>query len=416
MIYFRVRLYEYMVTPFFAKAVLILGCIWPISCQAQTWTPQPEFPGVERDDGTSFVVGSTAYCGTGITAGFGTWADFYAFDMDAGTWSNIASLPTSEIRQYAVGFSGGAYGYVFGGTDAGIFFNDLWRYEPELDSWTPMTPMPAEGRSGAMCFVIGEDAYIMGGKTPELQALDEVWVYHMDADSWEQKAPMPFGSRWRASAAAIEGLGYLIFGRDAELADYNTAYRYDPTLDEWTALEPFPGVGRIYVAMQVVGNHLMAFSGSDLSSNIYADLWRFDVTTQTWTALTPLPAPARRGGMSFTDGSNFYYTTGLNADFERLKETWKASGLTNVEDMYGGTGMALYPNPCEDVCYLKMKEIQPSAHVDLRVCDARGRTWIEYSGTYSDEMQIDISNLDCGLYIIQLIHEKGAYNGRLVKY
>lgn len=84
-----------------------------------------------------------------------------------------------------MGFSDGTFGYVCGGTN-GDFFNDLWKYDPNADSWTELTALPASGRSGAAAFVIGQTAYIVGGRDENNNALDEVWAYEMASDEWTQ--------------------------------------------------------------------------------------------------------------------------------------------------------------------------------------------------------------------------------------
>ena len=36
----------------------------------QTWQQIGDFPSTERDDGTCFIIGNTAYCGTGLKTGW----------------------------------------------------------------------------------------------------------------------------------------------------------------------------------------------------------------------------------------------------------------------------------------------------------------------------------------------------------
>src|SRR4051812_11286093 len=95
----------------FAKIFLNLSLLCTLhTAKSQTWQPATDFPSTERDDGTSFIIGTKAYCGTGYLPWFTTTADFYAYDMAVGTWQTVASLPAGEERQYASGFSAGGYG------------------------------------------------------------------------------------------------------------------------------------------------------------------------------------------------------------------------------------------------------------------------------------------------------------------
>jgi N-acetylneuraminic acid mutarotase len=111
---------------------------------AQSWFQMPDFPGVERDDGASFVIQDIAYCGSGVVP-FVALGDFYAFDLLSESWDTISPLPTGQERQYAAAFSNDSLGFLFGGF-AGSFLNDLWQYDPATDQWTQKSAMPSVGR------------------------------------------------------------------------------------------------------------------------------------------------------------------------------------------------------------------------------------------------------------------------------
>ena len=72
---------------------------------AQSWQQINDFPSSERDDGISFEIGNTSYCGTGLTPWFSATNDLYALDMNSDIWRSVSSLPIGAERQYASGFS-----------------------------------------------------------------------------------------------------------------------------------------------------------------------------------------------------------------------------------------------------------------------------------------------------------------------
>jgi N-acetylneuraminic acid mutarotase len=43
------------------------------------------------------------------------------------------------------------------------YLNDVWEYDPVLDSWTRIEDFPGSPRFGARAVVIGSGAYIIGG-------------------------------------------------------------------------------------------------------------------------------------------------------------------------------------------------------------------------------------------------------------
>ncbi|MGZ3931564.1 MAG: Kelch repeat-containing protein, partial [Bacteroidia bacterium] len=237
--------------------LVFFGCL-----QAQTWQQIPDFPGVERDDGVAFVINGKGYCGSGFKTGYSLTADFYSLDLSNNTWSVAASLPAGQERQYACAVSYSGKGYLFGGYNGG-YFNDLWCYDPALNSWTQLNSKPGAGLSGSSCFVIGTVMYIIGGTNASTYASSEVWSYDFASSAWAQKNNLPFNGCWRASAAALNNKGYLIFGKDVNLRFRKELYEYDPGADNWTLKGNFPNAGRVYASMQNVNNQLTVFAGLD---------------------------------------------------------------------------------------------------------------------------------------------------------
>ena len=233
---------------------------------AQSWVQIADFPSTERDDAVHFVIGETAYCGTGLRPFFIASNDMYAFDMNSETWAVINSLPAGAERQYATGFSYNNYGFIFGGIGSD-YFNDLWLYDPLTGNWQAKTPLPAEGRMGSSCFVISDTAYVIGGRTSISNSISEVWAYCIPSDTWTPKSHLPFGARWRASTAADQENGYLIFGVDSESVFRRELYEFNPSINACSQLSVFPGSGRAYASMNYINGELLVIAGLDSLNN-----------------------------------------------------------------------------------------------------------------------------------------------------
>jgi len=219
---------------------------------AQYWQQLEDFPGNPRDDGIAFVIGDSAYCGTGLTPWWSAERDFYGLNLSNETWFSIDPLPIDEERQYASGFASNSNGFVFGGINSTGYLNDLWMYEPINDNWIEKSPLPSFGRSGAACFVINDTAYFVGGRSSSSIAINEIWAYSIINDNWIQKVDFPYGNIWRASATQVNNLGYLIFGIDEADMYQNKLYQFDPLTDSWTQTSIFPSNGRAYSALNPV--------------------------------------------------------------------------------------------------------------------------------------------------------------------
>jgi N-acetylneuraminic acid mutarotase len=384
-----------------------------LSLHAQTWVQQSDYPSNGVDDGTSFVIGDKAYCGSGIVSWFAIQRDFYAFDLNSESWSNVAAMPQGEGRQYANGFASDSFGFVFGGYNNN-FLNDLWRYNPQNDQWLEMTSLPDSGRSGAASFVIDSIAYIIGGKNDSSQALNEVWAYNMNQDSWQRKNDLPFGTRWRSAAAANDSLGYLAFGMDDTLRYCKEVFEYKPSVDQWTKLSDFPQGGRNYVKMHWIKGKLLAFGGADSSNAFFNELWSYDVFSNSWEELSPLPAVGRRGGMSFHTKQAFYYTTGLTENGDRLIETWKWVETTSLVERNWSPQLKLYPNPTEFVLTLEHPTltVKDQWHYELR--DSQGQL-IDQQSMKGKTSQVQLERLPRGVYLLFIQSKQGRLMKQVMK-
>ena len=388
----------------FTTRLCLLTFLIPSVCFTQNWFQITDFPGTQRDDGAFFVIGDTAFCGTGnLPWGNGT-IDFYALDLNNDSWSTVASLPLSEERQYACGFSSSNFGFIFGGFSAGIFMNDVWMYNPITNLWAEKTALPDVGRSGSTSFVIEDTAYIVGGKTLTDNAIDEVWAYDMTNDSWQQKNNLPFGTRWRAASTILNNRGYLIFGRDNANIFCEQLYEYDPVLDSWNQISTFPGIGRTYSSLISISGDLVLLTGYDSLGNSYNDVWRYKLLSGNWDQLNSIPSTERRGGMCFTYGSVTYYTTGINQTHVRLKETWKNINPVELLENPDEENFQLFPNPTQNnVTLMFGSTINSNKILSLKICDLSGK--ILYSNSEIDptnSIEINLENFNPGIYLVQV--------------
>ena len=291
---------------------------------AQNWQQLTDFPGTQRDDGSGFVIGDSAYFGTGMTPWWSVERDFYGLNLIDDSWFPIASLPMNAERQYASGFSSSSgKGYVFGGYNGNQFLNDLWEYNPATNTWSALTSLPGIGRSGAASFVLNDTVYIIGGKTAVSLAINEVWSYSIASNTWTQKNNFPFGNLWRSSATKLDNKGYLLFGRDETDFFHNELYEYSPNQDVWTPISNFPSLGRSHSSVSVINNDLFICFGLDSLGNSHNDVWQYDIAQNTWMNYPGIPSIGRRGGIGLAKDNKFYYTTGIDESNERLFQTWK---------------------------------------------------------------------------------------------
>ncbi len=383
---------------------------------SQSWTKISDFPSLERDDGTHFIIGNTAFCGTGFQVGFILSKELFAFDMATETWDTAGSLPNGMERQYACGFSSNNKGFIFGGIAGSTYFNDVWMYDPLSKKWVGKSALPAVGRAGASCFVINDTAYIIGGKTATASAINEVWAYNMSTDTWTSKDSLPLGPRWRAAAASYNSKGYLIFGRDASNHYSTELLEYNPATGNWTKIIDFPGKGRTYAALKSMGHDLLLVAGIDSLGNSYNDMWRFDMHTFKWSQLTSIPAQGRRGGICFNNNTTLYYTTGISQTHNRLKETWKVFNPTTIEKNAWDKFVEVFPNPTSHqlTVAIHSQELKIN-YIELQNTIGQTVKTIDRQFISGNTLEIDLSDLPKGLYLLSLKSEQGIIAKKVLK-
>jgi len=204
-------------------------------------------------------------------------------------------------------------GYVYGGIIFGYRTNDLWVYDPTLNSWTKKASPPfARPRSSAASFAIDGKGYIVGGNVENsgvISSSRDTWEYNPATNTWRQRRNLPEG-RQEATGFAINGKGYVAMGRTPSNSYRADILEYDPNLDSWsTKLTLAEELGRISTVSFVIDNK--AYIGTGLGDFAYFnDLWEFDPQTNGWIRKADLPLGIRYGAIAFTIGSLGYVGSG----------------------------------------------------------------------------------------------------------
>jgi N-acetylneuraminic acid mutarotase len=366
----------------------------------QSWNKLQDFPGVARDDGTTFTIGNKVYGGTGLQVGWTCANDFFVFDLTTETWGEIAPLPLIASRQYAVGFSILGKGYVFGGVnDTGSFLNDLWEYNPTTNTWMQKLAMPSIGRSGSVAFVINDVVYIVGGRTSTNNAIPETWMYNPITNSWTQLANLPINGTWRGVAFANNSKGYVGLGKNNLNQYHKLFYEYTPTTNTWNTVSGYSHIGRAYTGFAQIGNFGYLFGGADSLGFIDKSFEKIDLTNFSTLFLNSFMSISRKGCMSFVGNSSFYITTGVSAT-ARFNETWKASNVVSINDFEKDETILVFPNPATNNFTITLKDTK------LKFVKMYNFLGQEVLFVESNNSEVNIStSLEAGIYSLHICTE-----------
>lgn len=129
------------------------------------WTQKANIPQeiVYNNQTIGFTIGNKGYA---LNISNIYESNFYEYDPVSNSWTQRASLNTENLSiQRAVKFTIGTKAYVgLGELNYGAYQSSaFWEYNSLTNTWTKLTDFPAQTRTGAFAFSIGDKAYVGGG-------------------------------------------------------------------------------------------------------------------------------------------------------------------------------------------------------------------------------------------------------------
>ena len=249
-----------------------------------------------------------AVTGTGIYVGGMEylWSayrnDLHAYNPGTNTWNERTRNrnPGSPALRYAATTVWDPVNnqlLMFGGY-GGVFYNDLWAYDPVSNSWTQRFPVggPPVARSGhAAAWDTANNRMLVWGGTRAGGYPTDLWAYVPDTNTWVQLIPdsdpgSPLGRNGHGVAWDTFNSRLLMFGgRDSGATYRNDLWSYNPGSNLWTQLSPggtLPSVREGHTAVWDSTNRRLLIFGGNFGV-YYNDLWAYDPFLNNWTQLVP---------------------------------------------------------------------------------------------------------------------------------
>ena len=314
-----------------------------ISCSKSTvdnsqtsgnWVKRSEFDGVARAEAVSFVIGDTAYIGTGYD-GTNRLNDFWAYDAAKNFWMQKAQFP-GTARNSAVGFSVGTNGYIATGYDGYNRLQDNWEYNQTTNSWVrkadlpdiPNSSVPGTGaRYDAVAFAIGNSGYVCSGYNGNY--LKDLWQFTPSTNTWVQQVSFSGSKRSGAVAFVYNNKAYVVTGTNNG-TEVNDFWVYDPATLAWSQLrnitntssdsydDDYSDIIRDNAVAFVINSNSVAkaYLATGQSGAYTAKTWEYDFATDTWARKTPYERSTRSGAISFAVKGRGFVGTGKNSTYQ----------------------------------------------------------------------------------------------------
>ncbi|MBI4664382.1 MAG: immunoglobulin domain-containing protein [Verrucomicrobia bacterium] len=314
---------------------------------------------------------------------------------NSGSWELRTAMPTARRNAHPVNINGILY--VVGGHDGKGVADKLEAYNPALNNWTTLAPLPRldngdAGRDSGTVGVINGNLFLAGGwrispplPTSTLQAYDPVrnsWSQNKNMPNlsgcsaggvlngrlyvmtpcdgfngyrqflhaydpsagWAQRASIP-SIHVNAAAGVIDGKLYVAGGTDGTVPT-STLEVYDPGSNSWTKRAPMPSA-RANLAGAVLNEQLYAIGGHNGKSDV-TTVEIYDPNTDTWETGVPISSPRSALAAAVIDGKIFLVGgIDLNGPLSTLEVftplTWTSSAPNVASVNASGLAIGLTP-------------------------------------------------------------------------
>lgn len=271
--------------------------------------------------GTRVLVWGGVGCG-GINRSCGGGA---SYDPAVGQWTRLDQAGAPAPRGLHSAVWTGSQMIVWGGEDftTRALFSDGARFDPGRGEWEAMSAQRApSARRFHVSVWTGSRMFVWGGDRSATrdEGLGDGALYDPQADSWTPVTATGAPAARYGHTAVWTGSEILIWGglergETGEIVPRGDGARYDTSRDAWTLLSaagaPSARAGHSAVW---TGRQMIVWGGSatrcaDGSSGACADGALYDPATDRWTLLQGPPALARRSNhvAVWTDGAMFLW-------------------------------------------------------------------------------------------------------------
>lgn len=242
-----------------------LDDLWVYDADEDSWTELASCDCQGRTHPSMTIADDVLY----ITMGGGengNLNDHWAYSLESNSWTRKADFP-GDPRHHPFQFSIGDYIYAGFGHGDGFISNQWYKYDATDDLWEEMETLPSEGRVAGTQFDYNEKGYVLSGDGDDHNSMEtgEFWEYDPEMNTWTELTPHPGLSRWAPASFIIDGWVYLIGGWSADVDGTgpgypNTNWKYQ-LADESVSIKnigvtefaiyPNPTYGVLYIPLDV---------------------------------------------------------------------------------------------------------------------------------------------------------------------
>ncbi len=296
-----------------------LNCAFPplANTDAATWRTTSN-TGPTLSSIAAAQLDDAIYVAGGFGAGFFSVNELWRYQPANNTWTRLRDMP--DIRDVAAMAAFDGKIYVFGGLITNLLDgapeDNNWRYDPETNEWTVLTPMPV-GRAAGGAAVIGDYIYVAGGTSQR-----SISRYSPAEDNWELISVADAFERNSCAVVAFQGELWIMGGGGRELGGQpinRTVSIFDPVTG---ISRPGPSMNfqRSGFAAATVGGRVVVNGGQNFLPPIVENRAEaYNPETGLWEDIATAPIAVHGNAGAALDG-----------DFYSMLGTMLFNGLDNI--------------------------------------------------------------------------------------
>ncbi len=356
------------------------------------WTQKTDYTGGPRYNFAGFSLNGKGYIGGGRFGGpFNSQDDWQKFNPVSNAWISSAVMPYPFTALSA--FEIGGFGYVANGVNDAFYNYDSFKYNSAGNNWSTVGSLIYPRLYSASC-ATGTDGYVIGGYGFMAEPLNDIWKYDPIMDTWTEMDTLPLAAaRYDATAFSLNDKVYL-FGGVNDVQYFNDLWEFDPSLNVWTQKSPMPSQERMYCMSFVINNEAYIVGGMSGSGSNLKEVWKYNGVTDSWLQLPNFPGTnAPFGGIGFSINGKGYIACGNGTN-----ECWEFDpGSVGVNEI-STQNVWIAPNPVIDhaVIYVPSNE-----NYTLQIYNNLGQL-INSLTSNDSSIAIDKKDFNSGIYFVKL--------------
>ncbi|MBK9254474.1 MAG: T9SS type A sorting domain-containing protein [Saprospiraceae bacterium] len=248
------------------------------------WKKMSSFPGGKSRNNVSLVINGKGYAGLGVDGS--KRIGWYEYNHEVDTWKLRNS--DCDAGQFGGTFTLNGKGYVVCGSGKNEVHNQLWEYDPGEDSWSRKANFPGQERDLLFAESVGNFGYAgLGDGFFAAPFFDDIYKYDPIVDSWDSIPPIPLtpsGGKVQGgvfTSASYDGkiiLMNLGFINTLEFSEYNSIFVYNTNDESWTYYHDVNKAGLRGEPFFAQFKHKL-FIGAGWNETYYTDLWEVDLAS-----------------------------------------------------------------------------------------------------------------------------------------